>query len=130
MIQICYISTARPSVTAEDVEQILSVSRRNNRRNGVTGLLLFNGKRFLQLLEGPAESVDATYARISADPRHFAVVKLSEREIDTREFGSWDMAFQRFAGEERRNDLASRIAELTAAASSNVKALFTSYAAL
>ena len=130
MIQICYISTARPSVTPDEVERILAASRRNNRRDGVTGLLLFNGKRFLQLLEGPPESVATTYARISADPRHFAVVKLSERLIDEREFGRWEMAFQRFAGDAASGELGARVAELTSAASSNVKALFTSYAAL
>ena len=130
MIQICYISTARPTVTPADVDAILAASRRNNQRLRVTGLLLFNGKRFLQLLEGPADAVQATYQRIAADPRHFAIVRLSERAIDAREFGNWDMAFQRFAGDIDRSELTTKVADLTSRASSNVKALFTSYAAL
>jgi hypothetical protein len=130
MIQICYISTARPTVTPADVDAILAASRRNNQRLRVTGLLLFNGKRFLQLLEGPASAVEATYQRIAADPRHFALVRLSERAIDVREFGDWDMAFQRFAGALDPSELGTKVAELTRGASSNVKALFTSYAAL
>jgi hypothetical protein len=129
MIQLCYISTARPQVSWDTVDEILAVSRRNNASARVTGLLLFNGKRFLQLLEGAAPLVEATYARILKDPRHFAVVKLSERSIDEREFGGWDMAFERFA-EEKRDAVSDKIAQLTRTASPSVKALFTSYAAI
>lgn len=130
MIQICYISTARPTVVPADVDAILAVSRRNNQRVRVTGLLLYNGKRFLQLLEGPVDAVEATYRRIAADPRHFALVRLSERTIEAREFGDWDMTFQRFAGALDRSELSSKVADLTSRASPNVRALFNSYAAL
>lgn len=129
MIQLCYISTARPQVSWESVDEILSLSRRNNASARVTGLLLFNGKRFLQLLEGAPPLVEATYARILKDPRHFAVVKLSERTIGEREFGGWDMAFERFAAE-RRDAISEKVAQLTQGASPTVKALFTSYAAI
>ena len=128
MIQLCYISTARPTVTAAEVDQILAVSRVNNQRVGVTGMMLFNGKRFLQLLEGEREAVNATYDRIKRDPRHYALVKLSERGIDDREFGRWDMAFERFLAE--RPALDAQVAALTTRASANVKALFSSYAAM
>ena len=130
MIQLCYISTARPEVDWDSVDDILAVSRRNNSGARVSGLLLFNGKRFLQLLEGSASSVEETYARILRDPRHFAVVKLSERTIEEREFGDWEMAFERFAAENRRDAISDKIAQLTRSASPGVKALFTSYAAI
>jgi hypothetical protein len=129
MIQLCYISTARPHVSWDSVDEILAVSRRNNARDRVTGLLLFNGKRFLQLLEGAPPLVESAYARISKDARHYAVVKLSERRIEEREFGGWDMAFERFAGE-RRDEVSAKVEELTQAASPSVRALFTSYAAI
>ena len=129
MIQICYISTARPHVSFDSVDEILAVSRRNNNRDRITGLLLFNGKRFLQLLEGAPPLVEAAYARIQRDGRHFAVVKLSERRIEEREFGGWDMAFERFAPD-RREAVTTKVAELTQLAAPSVKALFTSYAAI
>lgn len=130
MIQLCYISTARPSVDWDVVDTILAVSRRNNAAARVTGLLLFNGKRFLQLLEGPQVSVEEAYARILRDDRHYAVVKLSERAIDEREFGGWDMAFERFAPENGRVAVTDKVKELTQTASPSVRALFTSYAAM
>jgi hypothetical protein len=130
VIQLCYISTARPSVTWDTVDDILTVSRRNNARAQVTGLLLFNGKRFLQLLEGPQPLVDRAYSRILRDDRHYAIVKLSGREIEEREFGGWDMAFERFAPENGRIAMTHKVKELTQTASPSVRALFTSYAAM
>ncbi|MFD1612116.1 BLUF domain-containing protein [Sphingomonas tabacisoli] len=130
MIQLCYISTARPGHGWEAVDAILASSRRNNRRRTVTGLLLFNGKRFLQLLEGPEAQVRETFARIQHDPRHFAIVKLSERRIDEREFGAWDMSFERFEGDENKLRMIEQVKGLTARSSPSVRALFTSYAAI
>lgn len=130
MIQLCYISTARPFVTPREIETILEISRVNNRRAGVTGILLFNGKRFLQLLEGDADAVETVYRRIARDPRHFAIVRLSERAIDAREFDHWDMAYRRFPGETAADRVNAQVASLTRLASPNVKALFTSYAAM
>lgn len=97
MLQVTYISTARPELPPADIEAILDASRRNNPVAGVTGLLLYDGYRFLQALEGEAASVIRTYDRIKADPRHRAVVLLSSKEIATRSFGDWAMAAQRVA---------------------------------
>lgn len=89
--QLVYISTARPTLILRDVEEILHGSRRRNEQDQVTGLLIFDGKRFVQALEGPFETVEATFSRIAVDPRHRALVKLSSRHVDRREFGNWSM---------------------------------------
>ena len=54
--QLVYISTSRsPShVPQSEIDAILAVSRRNNGRDGLTGLLAIGGRRFLQVLEGPS----------------------------------------------------------------------------
>jgi len=91
MEQIVYISTSRTEPDQAMLDDILGASRRNNRRDGLTGLLVVGGRRFLQVIEGPAEVCEATYARIRADTRHFALVQLSRRAIEERSFGSWDM---------------------------------------
>ena len=97
MIQLTYISTASPGTTPAMVQTILSASRRNNAAANVTGLLLYDGQRFLQALEGTPEAVQAVYERVKVDPRHRAVVLLSRREIEKRAFGDWAMAAQRVA---------------------------------
>ena len=96
--QLLYVSTSKPTGARIDVPQVVTQSRHNNALDGVTGLLWSDGKRFLQVLEGPADSVASTFARIKDDPRHHAIVVLHEREIAEREFGTWTMA-QRLPGD-------------------------------
>lgn len=91
MRQLLYISTAAPGA-AIDVNAILAVSQRNNRREGVTGLLWTDGLRFLQVLEGEDSAVQGVLDRLRVDPRHRALVVLHDRTIERREFGAWEMA--------------------------------------
>jgi hypothetical protein len=127
MLQLIYISTATPAMREPELTRILSASRRNNARDGISGLLFFNGRRFLQALEGPAAVVETAIARIKADDRHAAVVTLSRREVDTREFGEWAMA-SLGAGEAAGQAAIDRVDALTIDASPNVRAQFTSFA--
>lgn len=66
----------------------------NNQRDGLTGLLIVGGRRFLQALEGPQQVLNRAYRRIRADNRHFALVQLSRRSVAKRSFADWDMAYQ------------------------------------
>jgi len=50
MHQLAYISTIGLHMREQDIEDILQVSRSNNRRDGITGLLVADGVRFLQVL--------------------------------------------------------------------------------
>ncbi|VXD04310.1 BLUF domain-containing protein [Sphingomonas sp. 8AM] len=125
MLQITYISTATGPV---DTAVILATSRRNNARDGVTGLLYANGKRFLQVLEGDPVDVERTLARITADPRHRAMVVLSCRDVSAREFGEWAMA-ERTTGE-GGDAFVARVRALVAAAAPAVRATFDGFVQL
>lgn len=129
MHQIVYISSARQGTTQPVVEAILAASRRNNHRNGITGLLISDGTRFLQALEGDHAAVEATYARIKADPRHRAAVILSSKAISERQFGSWDMAFNGFCSTGAGGTLIGVVDQLVAHVEDrNLRALFTGFA--
>lgn len=91
--QIMYISSTRVPVSVAECREIVQISRLNNRRSDITGLLLFNSRRFLQVLEGPRAAVEETFERIRADDRHHGVVTLRTRDLSQREFGDWAMAF-------------------------------------
>ena len=91
--QIMYISSATGPMSATECATIAQAAAERNQTDNVTGLLLFNSKRFLQVLEGPREAVDRIYARIGRDGRHNALVKLRDIPIDAREFGEWGMAY-------------------------------------
>lgn len=92
MRQLLYISSSAARGRPIDVAPIMSQSIRNNRRDGVTGLLYTDGVRFLQVLEGEHDDVQRVFDRIGADPRHIAIVVLHDRAIESREFGDWAMA--------------------------------------
>jgi hypothetical protein len=94
MHQLVYISTSRREITPDMLREILNVSRTNNERVGVTGLLVSGGTRFLQVLEGPTQAVCDTYERVKQDARHFACVVLTSRSVPARAFGDWSMAFK------------------------------------
>jgi len=59
-----------------EIAQIIRVSRAKNVAASLTGLLMFDGARFCQHLEGPEAAVRATVARIAADPRHSQFTQL------------------------------------------------------
>ncbi|MFB0873666.1 MULTISPECIES: BLUF domain-containing protein [unclassified Sphingobium] len=91
--QIMYISSVTDAMTSAQCAAIARGSAERNAAEDVTGLLLFNSRRFLQVLEGPKEAVERIYARIARDGRHGAIVKLREQSVPAREFGAWDMAY-------------------------------------
>lgn len=95
MFQIVYVSTSSWAMSFEDLNAILDASRRNNRRNGVTGMLLHLDRGFLQVLEGPKEAVMTIFEQIKSDPRHHGVRLLLQQEIDGRLFEEWTMGFDK-----------------------------------
>lgn len=92
MRQLLYASVNADRASEGELATILEQSRHNNAIDGVSGLLYTNGERYVQVLEGPEESIGPTFDRIRADPRHQEIAILSDRTIEAREFGSWSMA--------------------------------------
>ncbi len=92
--RLLYISTARKDFSADSLYDIMKSAQKRNRANKVTGLLIFDGRRFMQYLEGEENIVRATFARIELDLRHYAVVILKKSEGTERQFGDWDMAYR------------------------------------
>lgn len=94
MLSIAYVSIATRPMLATDIEALLTTSRANNARDGLTGALLFHGGRFIQIFEGEDEMVRRRYAEIAADPRHRNVQKMREKTIGARQFPEWTMGFR------------------------------------
>jgi len=88
--QYLYISTA-PSLSRADVDSILASSQRNNPARDVTGLLLYNGRNFLQLLEGEESELVSLMVKISHDPRHTGISMIDRKIVDARACPDWAM---------------------------------------
>jgi hypothetical protein len=70
---------------------ILLEARRNNLRDDITGALICRHDLYLQLIEGPADAIDALYGRIVADDRHVDVRLLLMGDVTERMFPTWAM---------------------------------------
>lgn len=132
MEQLVYISTARSAApTSSMVEDILRTSHRNNRRDGLTGMLVLGGRRFLQVLEGDPVRLELAYGRIKADKRHIALVQLSRKHVETRSFPDWEMAFHAGDSADEFEDLVTIVSRMTDTVDDpNLKALLRSFAEL
>jgi hypothetical protein len=93
--RVIYVSERTDSFD-DSLETIVSSSRKNNPELGITGCLLSGRNSFLQLLEGPKQTVDNLYLKISADSRHKNIVKLNDEVIGDRLFSSWSMKLAPF----------------------------------
>lgn len=93
MRRIIYCSQATWDVAPDELVSLLELSRRNNERDGLSGMLLYCSQSFLQVLEGDSEALDRTYQRIRADDRHMNLRLLLDAEVPRPMFPDWTMGF-------------------------------------
>tara|TARA_R110002012_G_scaffold32696_3_gene96257 strand:+ start:1517 stop:2971 length:1455 start_codon:yes stop_codon:yes gene_type:complete len=90
--EYCYYSKANAKINAEDISDIIEVSRTNNLKKGLNGCLIYHDSYFFQILEGPKEEVLKLMKNINKDSRHKQVIKLYEGVKSGRYFKEWQMA--------------------------------------
>lgn len=91
LVRCLYASRASVPLQAHALEDILAQSRRNNPKQGITGLLLFANGIFVQVIEGSRYEISRLLAKIVRDERNTDVEILSHEEITERCFGIWTM---------------------------------------
>ena len=99
---LTYTSRASFDLTDGDLVDILETARHLNALEGITGLLVFNGVRFLQIVEGAEAAIDGLVARLRGDPRHTAFEIRDERFVSKRTFADWDMELVKVDSEVRK----------------------------
>lgn len=105
---LLYISEKNPSFYKETMaEALLLKAQQNNQRKDVTGILIDNGRFFIQLLEGSEEKVREVYNRICIDRRHLWVTLVLSFNDGERMFPQWSMGLVKGGVEE-----SSTVAEL------------------
>ncbi|MGB3737169.1 MAG: BLUF domain-containing protein [Ilumatobacter sp.] len=94
MRRIIYCSQATTDLSPDELVALLETSRRNNERDGLSGMLLYSSQSFLQTLEGASATVERTYDRIRADTRHDNLRLLLDDESAEPLFAEWTMGFE------------------------------------
>ena len=91
MLRILYFSQAKGVISDDQIRDILNASRRKNRLLGISGVLIHGGGQFMQVLEGPEQSVLRLYLKILDDQRHFnsriTYISLANKRL----FQEWSM---------------------------------------
>ena len=90
--RLVYVSRSRLADPESDLRGIISRSRLNNMRDGITGvLLLFEDGVFCQIIEGAFAQLDSRFSRIRNDPRHTDVRVLQAVPTYRRRYPGWPM---------------------------------------
>ncbi|WP_166416045.1 BLUF domain-containing protein [Cochlodiniinecator piscidefendens] len=69
--------------------EIQTKAAAQNPPHDLTGMLIFDGHHFLQLLEGPMDAVTLKFQSIARDTRHGSVLPFAVRRISERGFPDW-----------------------------------------
>lgn len=96
---VAYVSTASSVIAESEALEIGSLKldalvedgARFNRQAGVTGVLLFDGKRFFQYMEGPEDGLSIAFGRVLAASSHHDVVELQRGLVGRRLLPLWPM---------------------------------------
>ena len=94
MIHLIYISSATRELGEGDLAELLKQSRARNKKQNVTGMLLYRDGAFLQVLEGEEKDVDEIYSSICLDRRNAGNYLIERKVIKERNFPDWSMGFE------------------------------------
>ena len=98
---LCYQSRAKRRPSSDDLDRLVDEARERNRQFGVTGMLVHEGDRFFQWLEGPGTALEGLWSSIKDDERHCDIELLGEGVTPVRLFSEWDLRFVRRPDGER-----------------------------
>lgn len=93
LYEILYVSTLAPEAPLSVVADIAAKARQANAERDITGLLIFDGMRFCQQLEGGQKQVLALLERIRQDTRHINMQILHHGELAARRFRRFSLGY-------------------------------------
>ena len=93
MYRIIYLSSAIKILSDDEINDLLTISRENNLKYDITGLLLYSEGNFIQILEGSKENVLKIFEKIKHDSRHRNIITVIKGPIVNRTFSDWKMGF-------------------------------------
>lgn len=103
LTRLIYASEAAENLDPGKVQTLLEHARRSNRLHDITGMLIFDRRYFLQVLEGDRQSLTDLYGHFVKDNRHRRLLLLGVEAIAQRLFSDWSMGFA--AADESRRGL-------------------------
>jgi hypothetical protein len=95
IISILYISESTKHFDISfDIDKILNKANNFNKNNNISGMLIYKGGLFIQLLEGEKSCLELLMSRIKEDSRHDKLRIIYEETTQERLFSNWTMAYK------------------------------------
>ena len=91
--RIAWSSVPSSSFSAARLGEIVAPARWNNKCNDVSGVLLYTGMHFLEILEGEESVLNEMWSRLENDHRHASLVRIGDEACEERRFVGWKMAY-------------------------------------
>lgn len=88
---LTYRSRVVAALTPTDLERLAHAARSRNRAEGVSTLMLFDGERVVQWLEGPDAALNRIWTSVRRDPRHTSVEVLGQSSTPVRLFRDFEL---------------------------------------
>ena len=91
--RIAWSSVPSSTFSAARLGEIVAPARWNNECNRVSGMLLYTGVHFLEILEGEESVLNEMWSRLQHDDRHASLVRIGDEACNERHFSDWKMAY-------------------------------------
>jgi len=105
-----YSSRLAPDCDPSEVGAIVKVAREFNALHGISGILVFDGERFTQYIEGPESEVATLVTNLAKDRRHTDFLQLNAGDdLQERRYATWSMGYSDVSLEELDIELMATI---------------------
>ena len=91
--RMAWSSVPSPTFSPASFGKIIAPARTNNESNHVSGMLVYTGAHFLEIVEGDERDLDALWARVESDGRHDGLQRHAYEPCDGRWFAGWKVGY-------------------------------------
>ena len=102
---ISYVSTVSPNLTEQEIKEVLNFSQNLNIETNITGILLYSEGNFFQVLEDKKKLLLSLFEKIKADPRHYNILTIFEKDVKITQFNTYKISFIWLDTRYKYNDL-------------------------
>lgn len=90
---ILYISSFKRDYTVDELNVMMDGFKENNKRDGITGVIIVGQRNIMQFIQGKEDVLDKTWQKIKTDSRHKNVRVLLRGEIGLTLYKDWSLKY-------------------------------------
>lgn len=112
MHTICYVSSARSNITQDELTHIFNFTEDKNTSMNITGILLFESGKFLQVLEGEESLLKNLFEKIETDSRHNNIFVILNKKSKRKIFANYASHFSIVKSKEELKSIESYLDQI------------------